>query len=59
MRKWFGNWRDARRVAKLQREQRDRKRARRQERHANPPGRKGSWDAEQDFITRYGDPFDD
>jgi hypothetical protein len=54
--KWFGKRRDARREAQLQR---DRKRARRQQRRGNPRDRKGSWDAEQQFITRFGDPFDD
>ena len=54
--KWFGKRRAARRAAQLQR---DRKRARRQQRRGNSHDRKGSWDSEQQFITRYGDPFDD
>jgi hypothetical protein len=54
--KWFGKRKDARRAAQPPR---DRKRAKRQPRRDNRRDRKGSWDAEQDFITRYGDPFDD
>lgn len=54
--KWFGKRKEARRQAKLAR---DRKRAKRKPPRGNPRGRKGSWDAEQEFITRYGDPFDD
>jgi hypothetical protein len=56
MRKWFGKRKDAGRRAQPSR---DRKRVKGQPVRGNTRRRKRDFDAEQDFITRYGDPFDD